>query len=325
METPFAYFFQVNFMRILVTGGLGFLGINLLKLLVKQSDEVVCIDHFGSSDSRNFKLAEDLGAKIIKHDINKPINFKGNIDQVYHLASRASPVDYQKYPVETAMTGALGTANMLRLVRQKNARILFSSTSEVYGDPRISPQKEIYWGNVNPIGVRSCYDESKRFGEALMMAYHRQFKTDIKIVRIFNSYGPGLRVDDGRAIPNFIMQAIQNKKMEVYGRGLQTRSFCYVGDTVEGIYKMMNAESFIGPVNIGNDDEMTIIKLAKKIKKITKSRSEIVKKSLPFDDPRKRLPDITLAKKMLNRKPKVSLDEGLRKTVKYFKEVLSTG
>ena len=324
METPSAYFFQVNLMRILVTGGLGFLGINLLKLLVKQSDEIVCIDHFGSADSRNFKLAQDLGVKVIKHDINKPINFKGNIEQVYHLASRASPVDYQKYPVETAMTGALGTANMLRLVREKNARILFSSTSEVYGDPRISPQKEIYWGNVNPIGVRSCYDESKRFGEALMMAYHRQFKTDIKIVRIFNSYGPGLRADDGRAIPNFIMQALQNKRIEIYGKGLQTRSFCYVGDTVEGIYKMMNAESFIGPVNIGNDDEMTIMKLAKKIKRITGSRSKIVKKSLPFDDPRKRLPDITLAKKMLNWEPKVSLDEGLKRTVGYFKEILST-
>ena len=310
-------------MRILVTGGLGFLGINLLRILVKQSDEIVCIDHFGSADSKNFKLAQDLGVRVIKHDINKPIIFKGNIDQVYHLASRASPVDYQKYPVETAMTGALGTANMLRLVKKKNARILFSSTSEVYGDPRISPQKEIYWGNVNPIGVRSCYDESKRFGEALMMAYHRQFKTDIKIVRIFNSYGPGLRVDDGRAIPNFIMQALQNRKIEVYGGGLQTRSFCYVGDTVEGIYKMMNAESFIGPVNIGNDNETTIMDLAKKIKKITRSKSMIVKKSLPFDDPRRRVPDITLAKKMLNWEPKVSLDWGLKRTIEYFRESLA--
>ena len=310
-------------MRILVTGGLGFLGINLLRILVKQSDEIVCIDHFGSADSKNFKLAQDLGVRVIKHDINKPIIFKGNIDQVYHLASRASPVDYQKYPVETAMTGALGTANMLRLVKKKNARILFSSTSEVYGDPRISPQKEIYWGNVNPIGVRSCYDESKRFGEALMMAYHRQFKTDIKIVRIFNSYGPGLRVDDGRAIPNFIMQALQNRKIEVYGGGLQTRSFCYVGDTVEGIYKMMNTESFIGPVNIGNDNETTIMDLAKKIKKITRSKSMIVKKSLPFDDPRRRVPDITLAKKMLNWEPKVSLDWGLKRTIEYFRESLA--
>ena len=309
-------------MRILVTGGLGFLGINLLKLLVRQCDEVICIDHFGSSDSRNFKLAQNLGVKIIKHDINKPINFKGNIDQIYHMASRASPVDYQLHPVETSMTGALGTANMLDLARKKNARILFTSTSEVYGDPKEFPQKELYWGNVNPVGVRSCYDESKRFGEALMMAYHREFGVDVKIVRIFNSYGPGMRIDDGRVISNFINQAIRDKHLTIYGNGKQTRSFCYVDDTVEGIHTMMNIESFVGPVNIGNPAEIRILSLAKMILNISKSKSKIIFKPLPFDDPVKRIPGIETAKQRLNWKPKISLKEGLIRTIDYYKNLL---
>jgi UDP-glucuronate decarboxylase len=309
-------------MKIIVTGGLGFLGINLLKLLVKQCDEVICIDHFGSSDSRNVKIARDLGVRVIKHDINKPMNFKGNIDQIYHMASRASPVDYQVYPVETAMTGALGTANMLRLAIEKNARILFTSTSEIYGDPKEFPQKEIYWGNVNPVGVRSCYDESKRFGEALMMAYHRQFGVDIKIVRIFNSYGPGMRIDDGRVISNFINQAIRGKPITVYGKGKQTRSFCYVDDTVRGIYTMMNSESFIGPVNIGNPKEIKVLDLAKMILSISKSKSKIIRKPLPFDDPVKRVPSIETAKQRLNWKPWISLREGLMRTIDFYQKLL---
>lgn len=309
-------------MRIIVTGGLGFLGINLLKKLVEEKEDIVCLDHFGSSDSKNFKLAGDMGVHVIKHDINYPLKIKGSIGQIYHMASRASPADYQLHPVETAMTGSLGTANMLQLAREKKARVLFTSTSEVYGDPKEFPQKELYWGNVNPVGIRSCYDESKRFGEALMMAFHRQYGVDIKIVRIFNSYGPGMRIDDGRAIPNFIYQAIRDKPITVYGDGSQTRSFCYVEDTIEGIHTMMNIESFIGPVNIGNPEEIKIIDLAKMIIEISNSKSKPIFKPLPFDDPAKRIPSIETAKQRLNWQPRISLREGLMRTIGYYQGLM---
>lgn len=309
-------------MRIIVTGGLGFLGINLLKKLVEEKEDIVCLDHFGSSDSKNFKLAKDMGVHVIKHDINQPLKIKGSTYQIYHMASRASPADYQLHPVETAMTGSLGTANMLQLAREKKARVLFTSTSEVYGDPKEFPQKERYWGNVNPIGIRSCYDESKRFGEALMMAFHRQYGVDIKIVRIFNSYGPGMRIDDGRVISNFINQAIRDKPITVYGDGSQTRSFCYVDDTIEGIHTMMNIESFIGPVNIGNPEEIRIIDLAKMIIEISNSKSKLIFKPLPFDDPAKRIPSIETAKQRLNWQPRISLREGLMRTIEYYQKLL---
>jgi len=308
-------------MRVLVTGGLGFLGINLLKRLAEEKNDIVCLDHFGSSDSRNFRLAQEMGVRIVKHDINNPLKIKGSTEQIYHMASRASPADYQLHPVETAMTGSLGTANMLQLAREKSARILFTSTSEVYGDPKEFPQKELYWGNVNPIGIRSCYDESKRFGEALMMAFHRQYGVDIKIVRIFNSYGPGMRIDDGRVISNFINQAIRDKPINVYGNGSQTRSFCYAEDTIEGIHTMMNIESFIGPVNIGNPEEIKILDLAKMVIEISKSKSKIVFKPLPFDDPAKRIPSIETARQRLNWQPRISLREGLMRTVEHYRRM----
>ena len=308
-------------MKILVTGGLGFIGINLCKLLINNEDKPIVLDHFGCCESKNYEVAKKLGIRIIGHNINNPFKIRGNIDQIYHLASRASPINYQKFPVETALTGAIGTKNMLDLAKEKNARILFSSSSEVYGDPLQSPQNEHYWGNVNPIGARSCYDESKRFGEALVMAYNREYKVDTKIVRIFNSYGPGLRIDDGRIIPNFINQALSNKKITIYGNGTQTRSFCYVQDTVAGIHAMMNSESFTGPVNIGSDEEHTIIEVAKIIKELLKLNVELIFEKLPSDDPHKRKPDISLAKKMLNWQPTVSLRDGLEMTIRYFKNI----
>lgn len=306
-------------MRILVTGGLGFLGINMLELLREFGNEVICIDHLGSCDKRHLKIAKELGVEVIERDINEPIKIDGNIDQIYHMASRASPVDYQLYPVETALTGSIGTLNMIKLAIEKNARLLFTSTSEVYGDPKKVPQREDYWGNVNPIGVRSCYDESKRFSEALLMAYHRQFGVDIKIVRIFNSFGPGLRIDDGRVISNFINQALKNENLTLYGDGTQTRSFCFVRDTVEGLYKMMNSESFIGPVNIGNPGEITMNKLAKIIINTIKSSSKIVYEPLPKDDPKRRVPNIELAMERLYWEPRIKFEDGINKTIEHYK------
>ncbi len=308
-------------MRILVTGGLGFLGINLCKLLIEQGEEVICVDHFGCCKKENYGVAKKLGIRIIRHDINKPFKIRGNIDQIYHLASRASPINYQKFPLETALTGTIGTKNLLDLAREKKCRILFSSSSEIYGDPLESPQKEDYWGNVNPVGVRSCYDESKRFGETLMMLYHQEYNLDVKIVRIFNSYGPGLRVADGRIISNFINQVLSNKEITIYGDGSQTRSFCYVKDTIDGMYKMMNSENFMGPVNIGSDEEYTIIEVAKIIKKLLNSNAKLIFKKQPTDDPYKRKPDISLAKKRLNWQPKIDFEDGLKITIEYFKNL----
>lgn len=306
--------------KILVTGGAGFLGSNLCKYLLNRGDSVICVDDF--STGRKDNVLEFINKKkfqLVSHNVINPLNINCDIDQIYHLASRASPPNYQSKPIHTMLTNSHGTKNMLDLALKKDAVILFSSTSEVYGDPEVHPQKESYWGNVNPVGLRSCYDESKRFGEALCMAYHRQHKAKIRIVRIFNTYGPGMQKDDGRVVTNFIDQALNNKDITIYGDGTQSRSFCFVEDMILGLHSLMNS-SFLGPVNIGNPDEITILKIAKKIKEITKSTSKLVFKNLPEDDPLRRRPDISLAKEKLGWEPKIKLEEGLRKTIDYFKE-----
>jgi len=258
--------------------------------------------------------------KFIKHNVIEPLQLiEGRIDQIYHLASRASPIDYQEYPVETALANSVGTDRMAKLALDKNARILFTSTSEAYGEPREHPQKESYWGNVNPVGIRSCYDESKRFGEALLMAYYREYGVDIKIVRIFNTYGPRMRLDDGRVIPNFITQCLKNKPITIYGDGSQTRSFCYVDDMVDGIVKMMNSKE-TGPKNLGNPKEFTMLETAILIKKLTNSKSKSVFMPLPKDDPTKRQPDISKARELLGWEPRVRFEEGLKRTIEWFKK-----
>ncbi len=307
-------------MRIIVTGGAGFVGSNLCREFVNRGNEVICVDHMGSSSAGNIQdLKKSKKFKFVKHDIIKPLKIAGKIDQIYHLASRASPVDYQNYPVETALSNSFGTWNMIQLAVEKKAKLLFSSTSEVYGDPKVNPQPETYWGNVNPIGIRACYDESKRFGEALIKSYNRQYKTKFKIIRIFNTYGPGMRIDDGRVVPNFIKQALKNEPITIYGNGRQTRSFCYISDLVEGTIKMMESNEE-GPINLGNPFERTILDFAQKTIKVTNSKSKLVYQPLPQDDPLQRRPDITLAKKKLGWEPKVDIDEGLRKTAEWFKE-----
>jgi len=305
---------------VLVTGGAGFIGSHLCELLLKRGHKVICADNLGSGNRRNVEhLLTNDNFSFMQHDIVNPLHVDGPLDQIYHLASRASPVDYQQYPVETALANSMGTHNMIKLAMEKNATLLFSSTSEAYGEPKVHPQVESYWGNVNPVGVRSCYDESKRFGEALLMAYKRQYNVDIKIVRIFNTYGPRMRLDDGRVIPNFITQVLKNKPITIYGDGMQTRSLCYVSDLVDGLYMMMNS-GHVGPKNLGNPEEITMLDLAKKIKNIAASSSEFVFHPLPEDDPTKRQPDISMAMQMLGFQPRVSMDEGLQKTVEWFKE-----
>ncbi len=304
---------------ILVTGGAGFIGSHLCDYLLAEGHKVICMDNLSTGFKFHIKhLLNKKRFRFIKHDVVKPFSIKGNIDQIYHLASRASPVDYQKFPVETALSNSIGTNNLAKLALKKNATLLFTSTSESYGEPKEHPQKETYWGNVNPIGIRSCYDESKRFGEALLMAYHRSKKADIKIVRIFNTYGPRLRPSDGRVISNFITQALSNKPITIYGDGKQTRSFCYVGDLVAGLVTMMNSR-FIGPKNLGNPDELTILELAKKVLQFTGSKSKLIFQKLPLDDPTKRQPDISKARDLLLWEPKVKLDEGLKLTIDWFR------
>ena len=310
-------------MRILITGGAGFIGSHLCDYLLTQGHEVICVDNLCTGHMYHIKHNfANKNFKFIKHDIVNPLNINGKINQIYHLASRASPVDYQKYPVHTALTNSLGTNNLVRLAMEKDAVLLFSSTSEAYGKPQVSPQSEDYWGNVNPVGVRSCYDESKRFGETLLMAYHRSKNAKIKIVRIFNTYGPRLRPGDGRVMSNFIIQCLNNDPITIYGTGKQTRSFCYITDTVYGLVKMMNSDQ-IGPKNLGNPEEITVIDLAKKIKKTTKSKSKFVFKELPEDDPGKRKPDISSAKQLIGWKPVVKLDSGLYLTIEWFKYLLA--
>jgi len=306
-------------MRVVITGAAGFIGSHLCDYFIKKKHYVVAIDNLITGNIKNIEhLFGNERFLFIKHDVTNYIHIPGKVDAVLHFASPASPVDYLKYPIQTLKVGALGTHKALGLAKEKKAIFMLASTSEVYGDPQVSPQPESYWGNVNPIGPRGVYDEAKRFAEALTMAYHRYHKLPVRIVRIFNTYGPRMRLNDGRVVPNFIYQALKNKPITVYGDGTQTRSFCYISDLVEGIYKLL-FKNIPEPVNLGNPQEMRIIDFAYLIKKLTNSKSKIVFKPLPQDDPKQRRPDITKAKKLLNWKPKVSLEKGLKLTIEYFK------
>lgn len=307
--------------RIIITGGAGFLGSHLCERLLKEGNHIICVDNFFTGSYENIKhLENNKNFEIIRHDITEPIHIE--CDEIYNFACPASPIHYQRNPVHTFKTSVLGILNMLNLARECNARLLQASTSEVYGDPLEHPQKETYWGHVNPDGIRSCYDEGKRGAETLMMDYHRQYNTDIKIIRIFNTYGPRMNENDGRVVSNFIIQALKNIPITVYGDGNQTRSFCYCDDLIDGAIKMMGSENFIGPVNLGNPVEMPVIDFAKIIIKATNSKSEIIFKELPKDDPVKRQPDISLAKEKLNWQPKYKLEDGLKKTIEYFENYL---
>ena len=305
-------------MRILVTGGAGFLGSHLCERLLNEGHDVICLDNFFTGSKDNIiHLMDSHRFELIRHDIVEPILLE--VDRIYNLACPASPVHYQYNPVKTVKTSVMGMINMLGMAKRIKARILQASTSEVYGDPQIHPQTEGYWGNVNPIGIRSCYDEGKRVAETLMMDYHRQNKVDIRIIRIFNTYGPRMAENDGRVVSNFILQALSNKDITVFGKGQQTRSFCYVDDLVDGMIRMMeNKTGFIGPVNLGNPVENTILEFAEKIVDITGSRSKIVFKPLPQDDPKQRRPDISLAAEKLCWRPEIDLETGLKSTAAYF-------
>ncbi|MFB0515964.1 MAG: UDP-glucuronic acid decarboxylase family protein [Candidatus Neomarinimicrobiota bacterium] len=308
--------------RILVTGGAGFLGSHLCRQLIKQGQEVLCLDNFFTGHKRNIQdLLDHPNFELVRHDIVNPIFLE--VDQIYNLACPASPVHYQYNPVKTIKTSVMGTINMLGLAKRVKARVLQASTSEVYGDPQVHPQPESYWGHVNPIGRRSCYDEGKRCAETLCFDYHRQNQVEIKVARIFNTYGPNMDLNDGRVISNFIMQALQNKPLTVYGDGNQTRSFCYVDDMVRGLIALMDSPpGFTGPVNLGNSHELTVLELAEKIIAKTGSSSAIDYYPRPTDDPEQRQPDIELARKSLNWEPSVSLDDGLEKTIAYFRSLL---
>ena len=308
-------------MIILVTGGSGFIGSNLCNELVKnKSNHIICLDNNFTGSLDNIKQLRNLdNFEFIRHDVCKEILLE--VDQIYHLACPASPKDYQINGIKTIKTNILGTMNMLGLAKRTNARILLSSTSEVYGDPKVSPQKEDYWGNVNPIGIRSCYDEGKRLAETLMMEYHRNCDVDIRIVRIFNTYGPNLNKNDGRVVSNFINQAIENENITIYGDGQQTRSFCFIDDLVKGLIKMMNTDSnedTLTPINLGNPNEITMVELAEKVIELTKSKSKLVFRELPKDDPLQRKPDIGKAIRVLEWEPLVNLFNGLQKTINYF-------
>lgn len=303
--------------NILVTGGAGLVGSHLVRKLHDGGHRLSVLDNFTSGNRKNLR---GLDIKIIDHDVIDQITLSG-FDEIYHLASLASPVFYQKYPVETSLSNSVGTFNLLTQTQLHKSKLLFTSTSEIYGEPLEYPQKETYWGNVNPNGLRSCYDESKRFGESLVMNFKREYGVKTHIARIFNTYGPSMAVDDGRVISNFISQAIQDKDITIYGKGNQTRSFCYVSDTVDALVKLMQS-SFHEPINIGNPKEITIKKLARFIIKITNSKSKIVFKKLPVDDPSRRCPDISRARRVLGWRPKVSIEEGLLKTAEYLRKEL---
>ncbi|MBW9231189.1 UDP-glucuronic acid decarboxylase family protein [Leptospira santarosai] len=311
----------MNRRRILITGGAGFIGSHLCERLLKEGNEIVCLDNLHTGRKKNIqKLLNDPRFEFIRHDITDPIKLE--VDQIYNMACPASPVHYQSNAIKTIKTNVLGMMNMLGLAKRVKARILQASTSEVYGNPLEHPQKETYWGNVNPIGIRSCYDEGKRVAETLCFDYQRNHKVDIRVIRIFNTYGPRMLPDDGRVVSNFIVQALKKEDITLYGEGDQTRSFCYVDDLVDGIIRMMNTEDFSGPVNLGNDGEFTVRELAELVLKETGSASKIVHKPLPQDDPMRRKPDLTLAKQRLGFEPRVPLVEGIRKTVEYFKNNL---
>jgi UDP-glucuronate decarboxylase len=305
--------------RILVTGGAGFIGSHLCDDLIHRGYDVLCLDNLFCGTKDNIRhLIGNPFFEFVRHDIIQP--FFTEVDQIYHLACPASPIHYQYNPIKTIKTNVIGTINMLGLAKRVKARILLASTSEVYGDPTTHPQTESYCGNVNPIGLRSCYDEGKRVAETLMMDYHRQNHVDIRIIRIFNTYGPRMAINDGRVISNFIVQALRNEDLSVYGEGTQTRSFCYVSDLIEGMVRMMETEETPGPINLGNPEEITIMELARRILPMTGSKSKIILKPLPPDDPGRRCPDITRARRILKWEPRVSLEDGLEPTIAYFRE-----
>jgi UDP-glucuronate decarboxylase len=309
--------------KILVTGGAGFIGSALCRRLLDEGNEVICLDNFFTGTKENIApLLDNRRFELIRHDVTQPILLE--VDWIFNLACPASPVHYQYNPIKTLKTNILGTLNMLGLAKRVKARILHASTSEVYGDPQQHPQREDYWGHVNPIGLRSCYDEGKRAAETLMNDYRREQRVDTKIIRIFNTYGPNMRADDGRVVSNFIVQALTGQDLTVYGKGLQTRSFCYVDDLVEVTLRMMHKDGFAGPVNTGNPDEFTILQLAEQVLQMTGSKSKIVFKDLPSDDPTQRRPDISLARRELGWEPEVKLADGLKRTIDYFDRWLSS-
>lgn len=306
--------------KILVTGGAGFLGSHLCRMLISQGHEVLCVDNLFTGNKSNIKnLLNNPNFEFMRHDVTFPLYVE--VDEIYNLACPASPIHYQKDPIQTTKTSVIGAINMLGLAKRTNAKILQFSTSEIYGDPEISPQVESYWGNVNPIGERSCYDEGKRCAETLFMDYRRRWNLQTKIIRIFNTYGPNMHENDGRVVSNFIIQALKNEPITIYGRGDQTRSFCYVTDLLEGAIKVMGSNCS-DPINLGNPNEITILELAEKIKELTNSKSELISKPLPSDDPKRRKPDIALAKKEINWNPTVDLHTGLLETISYFQKQL---
>ncbi|MBO7551512.1 MAG: SDR family oxidoreductase [Fibrobacter sp.] len=308
-------------MRCLVTGGAGFLGSHLCERLLNDGHEVICLDNYFTGRMANVAhLRDNRCFELIRHDVTEPILLE--VDRIFNLACPASPIHYQFNPVKTIKTSVMGAINMLGMAKRVKARILQASTSEVYGDPAVHPQTEDYWGNVNPIGIRSCYDEGKRVAETLFMDYHRQNNVDIRIVRIFNTYGPRMLMNDGRVVSNFIVQALKGENLTIYGDGSQTRSFCYVDDLIEGFVRMMNQDKIIGPVNIGNPGEFTMLELAKEVLDLTGSKSKIVYKPLPGDDPKMRRPNIDLAKSALGWEPTIPLRQGLEKTIVFFEELL---
>ena len=311
--------------RILVTGGAGFLGSHLCDRLIEEGHDVLCLDNFFTGTKKNIlHLMENPNFELIRHDLAFPVFLE--VDEIYNLACPASPIHYQHNPVKTVKTNVLGSINMLGLAKRVHAKILQASTSEVYGDPTVHPQTENYWGNVNTIGIRSCYDEGKRCAETLFFDYHRQNNVNIRVIRIFNTYGPRMHPNDGRVVSNFIVQALNNQDITVYGEGSQTRSFCYVDDLIEGMVRMMNGpDDFVGPVNLGNPTEFTILELAEKIIQLTASKSRVVFRALPQDDPLQRQPDISLAKEKLQWEPGTALEAGLQSTIAFFKTILNEG
>ena len=311
--------------RILVTGGAGFLGSHLCDRLIEEGHDVLCLDNFFTGTKKNIlHLMENPNFELIRHDLAFPVFLE--VDEIYNLACPASPIHYQHNPVKTVKTNVLGSINMLGLAKRVHAKILQASTSEVYGDPTVHPQTENYWGNVNTIGIRSCYDEGKRCAETLFFDYHRQNNVNIRVIRIFNTYGPRMHPNDGRVVSNFIVQALNNQDITVYGEGSQTRSFCYVDDLIEGMVRMMNGpDEFVGPVNLGNPTEFTILELAEKIIQLTASKSRVVFRALPQDDPLQRQPDISLAKEKLKWEPGTALEAGLQSTIAFFKTILNEG
>jgi UDP-glucuronate decarboxylase len=310
--------------RALVTGGAGFLGSHLCERLVEEGYHVLCVDNFFTGTHDNIRrLAGDAHFEVIRHDITFPLYVE--VDEIYNLACPASPIHYQRDPVQTTKTSVVGAINMLGLTKRLKARILQASTSEVYGDPEVHPQPEAYWGNVNPIGLRACYDEGKRCAETLFFDYRRQHNLRIKVARIFNTYGPRMHPNDGRVVSSFIVQALTGRDITVFGDGLQTRCFCYVDDLIEGLFRLMNsADEIVGPMNLGDPTELTILQMAQTIVEMTGSKSKIVHRPLPQDDPRQRRPDISLAQERLGWKPSFSMSEGLKKTILYFEEILSS-